>query len=467
MKRIINYALVLILTASLAVSVAEAKLVACVGDSITYGANINDRVNNSYPAQLGRMLQEIDPQWQTENFGVSGATLLRNGDLPYVQQSAYSQALAAEPNVVVIMLGTNDSKPYNWVYKDQFVSDYLFLIDSFAQLTSTPEIWVCKPVPAFTSNSTITNSVILNEIIPLIDQIAQQRDVRVIDLYTALSGASGLFPDGIHPNAEGAGLMAEAIFPYIIGIRAMPDFDGDAMVDLNDFVMLAQYWLKDEPSLDIVPRPDGDGIVDYRDLLGLTQFWLREIGLIAHWKLDESEGNMARDSIKDNDGTVYGNPSWQQDGGMVGGAIELDGIDDYIKTPFVLNPAQNDPFSIFAWVKGGAPGQAIVSQPYGQNWLVADASKGTLASELTSGRSAGPLISDAVITDGEWHRIGLSWDNSHKILYVDNVQAATDTLRSVSNESGLYIGAGKQLQTGTFWSGLIDDVRIYKRAVIP
>ena len=467
MKRTICYILALISTAGFVVNAAEAKLVACVGDSITYGMGISDRVNDSYPAQLGRMLQEIDPQWQTENFGVSGATLLRNGDLPYVLQSAYSQALASEPNVVVIMLGTNDSKPNNWTYRDEFVTDYLLLIDSFAQLPSAPDIWICKPVPAFSNSFNISNTVILNEIIPFIDQIAQQRDVRIIDLYTALSGASDYFPDGIHPNAEGAGLMAEAVFPFIIGMRELPDFDGDAMVDLNDFVMLARYWLKDEPSLDIAPPPDGDGIVDYRDLLGLSQFWLREIGLVAHWKLDEAEGNAARDSIKDKDGIVHGDPVWRTDGGMVGGAIELDGTDDYISTPFVLNPAQHRPFSVFAWIKGGAPGQAVISQSNSQNWLTADASAGNLASELFSGRGAGPLVSDVVITDGEWHRIGLTWDDSHKILYVDNVQAATDMLRGISNESGLYIGAGKQLHTGTFWSGLIDDIRIYNRSVIP
>src|SRR4030042_790835 len=164
MIKTISYVLVLALTVSFDMSVAEAKLIACIGDSITYGANISDRMNNSYPAQLGRMLQEFDFQWQTENFGVGGATLLRNGDLPYVQQSAYNQALAAEPNIVIIMLGTNDSKPQNWAYRDEFVSDYLYLIDSFAQLPGTPDIWICKPVPAFSTGFSITNTVILNEI---------------------------------------------------------------------------------------------------------------------------------------------------------------------------------------------------------------------------------------------------------------------------------------------------------------
>ena len=124
----------------LTVNVADAKLVACVGDSITYGAGISNRTYNSYPAQLGRMLQKFDSRWGTRNFGVSGATLLRNGDLPYIRQGAYSQALAAEPDAVIIKLGTNDSKPQNWALKEDFISDYLFLIDSFAELPSKPKI---------------------------------------------------------------------------------------------------------------------------------------------------------------------------------------------------------------------------------------------------------------------------------------------------------------------------------------
>jgi lysophospholipase L1-like esterase len=467
MRKIVS--LFLALTSSFTVRVADAKLVACVGDSITYGAGISDRTNDSYPAQLGRMLQEFDPQWQTQNFGVSGATLLRNGDLPYMNQSAYNQALASEPNVIIIMLGTNDSKSFNWVHKNNFVTDYLYMIDSFAQLSSKPDIWICKPVPAFSALASINNTVILNEIIPFIDDIAQQRDVRIIDLYTALSGASALFPDGIHPNALGAELMAEAIVPLLVGVRESPDFDGNANVDFQDFVRLAQYWLKNEPSIDIAPPPDGDGIVDYIDLAGLTQYWLRELGLISHWKLDEAEGDVACDSINGNNGVIYGGPAWQTDGGMIDGAIELDGIDDYISIPFVLNVAKDESFSIFAWVKGGVPGQVIISQAKSQNWITVDSSKGTLASELASGRGAVPLVSDIVITDGQWHRIGLIWSRSNeiKILYMDNVEAARDTTCGVVNEDVLYIGTGSQLRAGTFWSGLIDDVRIYKRVVTP
>ncbi|MHC4171525.1 MAG: serine hydrolase [Planctomycetota bacterium] len=192
--------------------------------------------------------------------------------------------------------------------------------------------------------------------------------------------------------------------------------------------------------------------------------------LIAHWKLDETEGNIAHDSAGQYDGTLNGNPLWQPHGGYVAGAIQLDGIDDYVSTPFVVNPADRE-FSVFAWIKRGAPGQVVLSQIGGANWLLADPSEGRLMTNLTppAGRSAPPLlVSEFVITDGSWHRIGFVWDGSNRMLYVDDVEVAKDTQTQLAGSiEGLYIGAGKSLEPGSFFSGLIDDVCIYDRAVIP
>jgi hypothetical protein len=153
---------------------------------------------------------------------------------------------------------------------------------------------------------------------------------------------------------------------------------------------------------------------------------------------------------------------------MVDGALQLDGIDDYVNTPFVLNPADGK-FSVFAWIKGGAPGQAVLSQAGGANWLCSDSLEGNLLTELKgAGRGAAELLSQTIITDGDWHRIGLVWDGSHRTLYVDDVAVAEDTQTNLAgSENGLYIGAGTAMETGSFWFGLIDDVRIYNRAVTP
>jgi len=185
--------------------------------------------------------------------------------------------------------------------------------------------------------------------------------------------------------------------------------------------------------------------------------------------LDETEGNVAYDSAAENDGIVLGSPVWHPEGGQVGGALELDGIDDVVILKPVLDPADG-PFSVFAWIKGGAPGQVIISQQNGVNWIQAHAD-GTIMTELTKpgGRTPGsPLYSETVITDDSWHQVGFVCDGAQRILYVDDIPVALDDLSGLGGATGgLVIGAGTGSQAGTFWSGLIDDVRIYDRVVEP
>ncbi len=252
------------------------------------------------------------------------------------------------------------------------------------------------------------------------------------------------------------------------------DFNGDGQVDIGDLLKLIEHWGQDDPICDIAPHPYGDGVVDARDLELLMSHWGQPADdptLVAHWALDDAEGNIARDCVAENkglcDGYLMGDPVWQPAGGQVDGAIELDGIDDCVITSFALNPAV-EAFSAVAWLKGGAAGQAILSESGGANWLCLDPLTGYLMTELQDPRSSTPLISETVITDGQWHRIGFVWDGVYRTLCVDGVAVAQDTqegLRAFSN--GLYIGTGKNMEPGTYFSGLIDDVRIYSRAVSP
>jgi gluconolactonase len=252
------------------------------------------------------------------------------------------------------------------------------------------------------------------------------------------------------------------------GARPTPDFNGDGKVDSADMCMMVDHWHTDNPRYDIGPGFFGDGIVDVQDLIVFAEHLFEDYRLIAHWELDEIEGDIAFDSANDSDGNVYGDPAWRPEGGMVDGALQLDGIDDYISTDFVLNPAYGM-FSVFAWVKGGASGQVVLSQIGVANWLLADPSEGNLMTELrSSGRGGSPLLSQTNITDGNWHRIGLVWDGLNRTLYVDDLAVAEDTQDGLQgSDSGLHIGCGKDMEAGTYWSGLIDDVRIYNRVVIP
>jgi N-acetylneuraminic acid mutarotase len=257
---------------------------------------------------------------------------------------------------------------------------------------------------------------------------------------------------------------------YDTGLTAsQPDFNGDGIVDIKDLLRLIESWGQDDSLVDIAPLPFGDNIVDALDLDLLMTYWEQPVDdptLIAHWALDETDGAVAYDSAGANDASVIGEPVWRPEGGKIGGSLAFDGIDDRIFAQYGLNPADG-PFSVFAWIQGGVPEQVVISQFNGANWLAIDPSWGCLMTELrSSGRGGCPLQSEIVVTDGTWHRVGFVWDGSYRTLYVDDILVVEDTQKGLeSSIGGLNIGCGSGTAAGTFWSGLIDDIRIYNRAL--
>jgi len=276
-------------------------------------------------------------------------------------------------------------------------------------------------------------------------------------------------PDGMFALYAGTG-GGQAIYRWVkVESLDVPivDFDGDGKVDIKDLLRLIEYWGQDEPSVDL----SGDGTVDEKDLEILMTYWDQEVPdrtLMAHWALDETEGDIACDSTGICDAVLVGDPVWEPDGGYIDGALQLDGVDDYAVTPFVVNPTDG-PFSVFAWVRGGAPAQTIISQADGTDWLQTDATEGRLMTSLSNPDSRMPplpLVSDKAITDNDWHRIGLVCDGMCRALYVDEVLVAEDTQSTGADcQGGLNIGCGTD--SGGLFSGLIDDVRLYNRAIRP
>ena len=131
---------------------------ACVGDSITDGYQMPDKPHNAYPAQLARLL---GPGWQVRNFGVSGATLMRHGGYPYHERPAYREAVDWKPDVVVIALGTNDTKTENIAtHPDDFVPSYHQLIADFRSANPSVKIYLCLPPPAFPEAMGISDRVL-------------------------------------------------------------------------------------------------------------------------------------------------------------------------------------------------------------------------------------------------------------------------------------------------------------------
>ncbi len=263
----------------------------------------------------------------------------------------------------------------------------------------------------------------------------------------------------------------------VIGNKIDPpvDFNGSGTVDIKDLEKMIESWGQDDPALDLVP----DGVVGEQDLKVLMDFWQQEVNdvtLKACWKLDESEGNVAYDSAGQRDAQVQGDAQWLAMDGQVNGALRFDGLSNYLDAPLVIDPASNGPFSVFAWVRGGLPGQVILSQAEGMDWLVVDPESGLLKTGLTQpaknvrGKiTEGPALTSSVtITDGNWHRVGIVRDGVERILYVDDVEVARDSISTLAPCQGpLCIGADSTLEPGSFWLGTIDDVRIYNRVVVP
>lgn len=222
----------LLLTVLTAVAGGTVK-VACVGNSVTWGMTIPDREENCYPAQLQRMLGS---GYEVRNFGHSGATLLRHGHRPYVEQKEYQEALDFKADLVVIHLGLNDTDPRNWPeHSEEFNADYIRLIDSFFRVNPKAKIWICLMTPIFDWHPRFESSTRdwYAAIQRHIRQVASTGKTSLIDLHTPLYGRPDLFADAIHPNAEGAGIIARTVYGALTGKHgglALPPLYTDGMV---------------------------------------------------------------------------------------------------------------------------------------------------------------------------------------------------------------------------------------------
>lgn len=233
-KIVLSYLLVL---CSL-VAVAQTPVrVACVGNSITYGAGIENRERDAYPAQLQRMLGE---GYVVGNFGKSGATLLNKGHRPYIEQEEFQQALTFAGDVVVIHLGINDTDPRDWPnYRDYFVRDYLALIDSFRVVNPKARILVARMTPITYCHSRFESGTRdwHEQIQQAIERVAELAGAQLIDFHAPLYPYPFMLPDAVHPTAEGAGILAQTVCSAITGDYGglrLPQVYSDNMVLQRD-----------------------------------------------------------------------------------------------------------------------------------------------------------------------------------------------------------------------------------------
>ena len=190
---------------------------ACIGDSITHGSYAG--LDVCFATVLGKALGN---KWEVTNLGVSGATVLKTGAKPYTKLPQYAQALALKPDVAIIALGTNDSKPSNWEKKAGFEADYKDMIAALRNANPKVIVYCCLPPPLATNKYGIDPANLKDEVIPLLRKIARDTGCHVIDLYASLDGKPECLPDHVHPDASGHKLLAATIHKALTG-QAMPE----------------------------------------------------------------------------------------------------------------------------------------------------------------------------------------------------------------------------------------------------
>ena len=213
-----SFIIYLFLTLSVVLYAQQHRIkVACIGNSITYGYGLPDRATQSYPVQLQKMLGE---SYQVENFGKSGATLLNKGHRPYMQQDEYHRAIDFAGDIVVIHLGINDTDPRDWPdYRDFFVKDYIALIDSFRVANPEARIMIARltPIadrhPRFLSGTRDWHG----EIQLAIENVARYAGVQLIDFHKPLYPYPFMLTDAVHPDPEGAFVLAQTVYSAITG----------------------------------------------------------------------------------------------------------------------------------------------------------------------------------------------------------------------------------------------------------
>ncbi len=194
---------------------ADGIRVACVGDSITQGMGVmfDHMSRNSYPALLQGLLGK---KYQVLNYGHSSRTLLNSGDYPYHNSPFFTASIRSDPAIVLIMLGTNDSKPQNWKSTD-YERELGEFVETYKNLLSNPTVYLLTPPTAFLRKGKkevafkISNVIIENEIIPIVKNVAEKMKAPIIDIFSATKIYPEYFPDGVHPNAVGNKVIAETV----------------------------------------------------------------------------------------------------------------------------------------------------------------------------------------------------------------------------------------------------------------
>ncbi|HEY6915453.1 MAG TPA: GDSL-type esterase/lipase family protein, partial [Paludibacter sp.] len=188
--------------------------VACVGSSTTQGAGTSSQLYKSWPIQIRA---DLGNSFYTENLGVSGTTLQSITGQAWKETPQYGFSKLLNPDIVLMALGGNDSKLFNWD-PNRFRADYLSFIAEFKALPSHPEVYMLMPGKIRPNSYGLNDSVMINYELPIVREISKTYMIPVIDYNTVTSPAATapLFPDGVHGNDDGAKLIADKIAQVLL-----------------------------------------------------------------------------------------------------------------------------------------------------------------------------------------------------------------------------------------------------------
>ena len=195
--------------------------VACVGDSITYGHSVSGWSKNQYPAVLQELLGD---SYHVANFGVSGACVNKKGNKPYISRTVYEESIKYDADILVLMLGSNDSKPKNWIDMETFLEQYGELLDTYLKEDNSPKVYIGICAKAYYADGNTKGKARYNIRPEIVDQIAaalkqeyEKEDVVIVDIHKLTAGHPEWFEkDGVHPNKDGAKAIADEFADAIL-----------------------------------------------------------------------------------------------------------------------------------------------------------------------------------------------------------------------------------------------------------
>ena len=475
--------------------------VICVGDSITAGYG----TTKSYPAQLGTLL---GTNYSVDEFGELGATALKSGDVSYWQSTQFTNSLSSHPDVVVLMLGSNDSKPGNWRGAVPFASDIRDLIAAYTNLPTHPRVYLCTPPSVYHSGAYgITSEAVNANVVPQTKIVAVETGCPLVDVNAGTRNMPENFPDNLHPNDRGAGFIAHLVRYAVTGLVPVEPTNVHAASAPGG---VSIYWDPSEgatgytirrstngggpyltittnateiPFVDsnvvacveyhyviIASNSNGRSVTESAEATATTGSWIAKcnvsapIGLVSWW----TANGTANDIVGGSDGKFYNGVGYAP--GVVQQAFAFNGVEHFVSAPY--NPAWafgNDSFTLELWVNFFATSgrRALLACDAGSGpskkwifWLTGGGLQ-FYANGPNPGRIVSAPFSPMV---GQWYHLALTREKEVFTFYIDGAphSSAKAVMTIPSPNAPLTIGAAE----GNFYfNGLIDDVRIYDRAL--